>query len=67
MRSHLLISFLFAVLLSFSVKAQLITVKIDDFVSQHNGFEENDEGEINPINLKEINKRIRFFVEEKYP
>ena len=67
MRSHLLISFLFAVLLSFSVKAQLITVKIDDFVSQHNGFEENDEGEINPINLKEINKRIRFFVEEKHP
>lgn len=67
MRFHLLISFLFAVLLSFSVKAQLITVKIDDFVSQHNGFEENDEGEINPINLKEINKRIRFFVEEKYP
>ena len=67
MRSHLLISFLFAVLLSFSFKAQLITVKIDDFVSQHNGFEENDEGEINPINLKEINKRIRFFVEEKYP
>lgn len=67
MRSHLLISFLFAVLLSFSVKAQLITVKIDDFVTQHNGFEENDEGEINPINLKEINKRIRFFVEEKYP
>ena len=67
MRFHLLISFLFAVFLSFSVKAQLITVKIDDFVSQHNGFEENDEGEINPINLKEINKRIRFFVEEKYP
>lgn len=67
MRSHFLISFLFAVLLSFSVKAQLITVKIDDFVSQHNGFEENDEGEINPINLKDINKRIRFFVEEKYP
>ena len=67
MRFHLLISFLFAVLLSFSVKAQLITVKIDDFVSQHNGFEENNEGEINPINLKEINKRIRFFVEEKYP
>ena len=67
MRSHLSISFLFAVFLSFSVKAQLITVKIDDFVTQHNGFEENDEGEINPINLKEINKRIRFFVEEKYP
>lgn len=67
MRFQFWMTFLFAVLLSFSVKAQLITVKIDDFVSQHNGFEENEEGEINPINLKEINKRIRFFVEEKYP
>ena len=49
------------------VQGQIITVKIDDFITQHNGFEENEEGEINPINLKEINKRIRFFVEEKYP
>ena len=46
---------------------QIVTVKIEDFVTQHNGFEENEEGEINPINLKEINKRIRFFIEEKYP
>ena len=33
---------------------QIVTVKIEDFVTQHNGFEENEEGEINPINLKEI-------------
>ena len=46
---------------------QIVTVKIEDFVTQHNGFEENEEGEINPINLKEINKSIRFFIEEKYP
>ncbi len=46
---------------------QIVTVKIEDFVIQHNGFEENEEGEINPINLKEINRRIRFFIEEKYP
>tara|TARA_A100001011_G_C14322227_1_gene851347 strand:- start:3216 stop:4040 length:825 start_codon:yes stop_codon:yes gene_type:complete len=46
---------------------QIVTVKIEDFVTQHNGFEENEEGEINPINLKEINKRVRFFIEEKYP
>ena len=46
---------------------QIVTVKIEDFVTQHNGFEENEEGETNPINLKEINKRIRFFIEEKYP
>ncbi|MDC3034538.1 hypothetical protein OA260_00365 [bacterium] len=46
---------------------QIVTVKIEDFVTQHNGFEENEEGEISPINLKEINKRVRFFIEEKYP
>lgn len=62
--------FTFLLFLSISspmVQGQIITVKIDDFITQHNGFEENEEGEINPINLKEINKRIRFFVEEKYP
>lgn len=67
MRFPFLTSFLIFLLFTSFVNGQIITVKIDDFVSQHNGFEENDEGEINPINLKEINKRIRFFVEEKYP
>jgi len=41
-------------------------VKIVDFIEQHEGFEENEEGEIVPINTKEINKKIRFFIEEKY-
>ena len=61
---------IFILLLTFMLKTalgQIVTVKIEDFVTQHNGFEENEEGEINPINLKEINKRIRFFIEEKYP
>ena len=61
---------LFILLLTLVLKTalgQIVTVKIEDFVTQHNGFEENEEGEINPINLKEINKRIRFFIEEKYP
>ena len=47
--------------------AQVKKVVIEDFIEQHQGFEENDEGEIIPINIKEINKKIRFFVEEKYP
>ncbi|MGC6524217.1 MAG: hypothetical protein ACON4L_06505 [Flavobacteriaceae bacterium] len=47
--------------------AQTEKVVIEDFIEQHQGFEENDEGEIIPINIKEINKKIRFFVEEKYP
>jgi hypothetical protein len=42
-------------------------IKIDDFIIEHSGFEENDVGEITPINIKEINKKITFFVEEKYP
>ena len=58
---------LFVTLMLKTALGQIVTVKIEDFVTQHNGFEENEEGEINPINLKEINKRIRFFIEEKYP
>ena len=42
-------------------------IKIEDFIIEHTGFEENEVGEITPINIKEINKKIRFFVEEKYP
>ena len=49
-----------------SVSSQDI-IKIEDFIIEHSGFEENEVGEITPINIKEINKKIRFFVEEKYP
>ena len=49
-----------------SISSQEI-VKIEDFIVEHTGFEENEVGEITPINIKEINKKIRFFVEEKYP
>jgi len=49
------------------VSAQQERVKIEDFITEHQGFEENDAGEITPINIKEINKKIRFFVEERYP
>jgi hypothetical protein len=49
------------------VSAQQERVKIEDFINEHQGFEENEAGEITPINIKEINKKIRFFVEERYP
>ena len=49
------------------LSAQVQRVKIEDFISEHKGFEENEAGEITPINIKEINKKIRFFVEERYP
>ena len=48
--------------ISFSSFAQLDKVKIEDFVSEHSGFEENEDGEIVPINIKEINKKIRFLL-----
>ena len=67
MRFRISIFILLLTLMLKTALGQIVTVKIEDFVTQHNGFEENEEGEINPINLKEINKRIRFFIEEKYP
>ena len=67
MRFRISLFILLVTLVLKTALGQIVTVKIEDFVAQHNGFEENDEGEINPINLKEINKRIRFFIEEKYP
>ena len=57
----------FALLYTFAVSAQEQRVKIEDFIIEHEGFEENEAGEITPINIKEINKKIRFFVEERYP
>ena len=46
--------------------AQETKVTIEDFIVEHSGFEVNPDGEIKPINNREINKKIRFFVEEKY-
>lgn len=51
---------------SATVFAQEKRVSIDDFVTEHNGLEENKDGEIVPINDREINKKIRFFIEERY-
>lgn len=67
MKFRISIFILFTTIMFQNSLGQIVTVKIEDFVTQHNGFEENEEGEINPINLKEINKRVRFFIEEKYP
>ena len=39
-----------------SVSSQDI-IKIEDFIVEHSGFEENEVGEITPINIKEINKK----------
>ena len=65
LKKFLAIAFLNFILIQ-SISSQEI-VKIEDFIIEHTGFEENEVGEITPINIKEINKKIRFFVEEKYP
>ncbi|MCH1539405.1 MAG: hypothetical protein L7S43_05455 [Flavobacteriaceae bacterium] len=60
----LLISFLSLHVANLS--AQEKKVSIDDFITEHNNFEINDDGEIKPLNNKEINKKIKFFIEEKF-
>ena len=41
-------------------------VALEDFVKEHENFVENEAGEIDPINVKEINKIVKFHVEEKF-
>ena len=62
--SLVIISF-FAVQFS-QTSAQETKVTIEDFIAEHSGFEVNIDGEIKPINNREINKKIKFFIEEKY-
>ena len=52
-------------LFSFIVTAQDKRVTIKDFVTEHEGLKENPDDEIVPINDREINKKIRFFIEKK--
>ena len=62
-----LLAIFIVVTLVSTATAQDKKVVIEDFIKQHEGFEENADGEIIPINIKEINKKIRFFIDEKFP
>ena len=46
MRFHFFSTFLFLMFTGGLLQGQIVTVKIEDFVNQHNGFEENEEGEM---------------------
>lgn len=46
--------------------AQDERVQIKDFIVEHRGLD-NIRGEIVPINIDEIKKKINFFIDEKYP
>ena len=63
MKKILILSF---ALFSFVITAQDKRVTVKDFVTEHEGLKENPDDEIVPINDREINKKIRFFIEEKY-
>ena len=60
------IALLTFVLFAITLTAQDKRITITDFVTEHEGLKENENGEIEPINDREINKKIRFFIEEKY-
>lgn len=52
--------------ISHYLPAQKIDVTIEDFITEHEGLDHQN-GEIVPININEIKRKIRFFIEEKYP
>lgn len=41
-------------------------VVFEDFNEQHEGLD-NSAGELIPINIDEIERKIRFYIEEKFP
>lgn len=51
---------------SLSLSAQDKKITIPDLKAQFDLLNENTAGEIDPINDKEINKKIKFFIEEKF-
>ena len=53
-------------LLSIGLSAQDKKITIPDLKAQFDLLNENEGGEIDPINDKEINKKVKFFIEEKF-
>ena len=49
-----------AFFLTNSIQSQQSDLSLDSFVEQHQSFEENENGEITPINVKEINKILKL-------
>ena len=51
---------------TYTTYAQGNEILFEDFIIQHEGLD-NVAGELVPINIDEIEKKIRFFIEEKFP
>lgn len=66
MKTSYLIALLGVMLFSTQVKAQKSIVDFKDFIEQHQGLD-NVSGELVPIGISEIERKINFFIEEKFP
>jgi hypothetical protein len=53
-------------LFSLGLSAQDKKITIPELQAQFDLLNENEAGEIDPINDKEINKKVKFFIEEKF-
>ncbi len=53
-------------LFSLALSAQDKKITIPDLKAQFDLLNENEAGEIDPINDKEINKKVKFFIEERF-
>ncbi len=66
MRTAYLFLLLCVTFLPSQIMAQQSIVNFDHFIVQHQGLD-NDTGELVPINISEIEMKINFFIEEKFP
>ena len=66
MKTSYILALLSFTLFSVSINAQKQIVTFDNFIEQHQGLD-NASGELVPIQISEIEQKIQFFIEEKFP
>lgn len=66
MKTSYLFTFLGVMLFSTPITAQKAIVEFDHFIEQHQGLD-NVSGELVPIGISKIERKINFFIEEKFP
>tara|TARA_B100000767_G_scaffold121000_1_gene115398 strand:- start:17940 stop:18797 length:858 start_codon:yes stop_codon:yes gene_type:complete len=66
MKIQYLLAILSTSLFFTQIVAQESNLEFDDFIEQHQGLD-NKSGEIIPIGISEIERKINFFIEEKFP
>ena len=66
MKTSNFLTLLSVVFLSSQIMAQQSIVGFEDFIEQHQGLD-NASGELVPIRISEIEMKINFFIEEKFP